>query len=200
MPARITLDRGGSAEGNQQGNQSADGHDWGMAELARHSTVTGAYGGSTPPPPAPPARRSSSGRGRRDSVALGALSEVEAIAALCRAGYRVSKPVVEHGPYDCVIDDGAQLQRVQIKTGWVDDTVVRWATCSNTYSRAGARPTRRTYVGVCDLFAVWVPETRACYLVPVDECGGRDASLRLVVPTRGRQETYRMAARYAVED
>ena len=155
--------------------------------------------GSSPTPGASaraPDRRSS-GRGRRASVALGAASELETVAALRRAGYHVSIPVLDGGsPYDCIIDDGRSLLRVQIKTGYIARGSVWWACRSTSYHRRGG--TVRDYVGVADLFAVWVPETGQCYLVPVAGCGRHESALRLAPARNGQRKRVRLAADYEV--
>jgi hypothetical protein len=102
-----------------------------------------------------------------------------------RAGYRVSIPMLDGGaPYDCVIDDGTTLQRVQVETGYVARGAVWWACRSTSYHRTGG--TTRDYVGTADHFAVWLPELTRCYLVPVSACGRHQAALRLE-PARNRQ-------------
>lgn len=123
-------------------------------------------------------------------MALGGSSEVEAFAASRPAGYRVCVPVLGHdSPYDCVIDDGTRLHRVQIKTGYVDvHDSVRFATRSTSYHRGGGS---RTYRDTADPFAVWVPELARCYLVPVSE-----SALRLVPARNGQTRRTRPAADY----
>ena len=102
-------------------------------------------------------------------------------AALWRAGHTVSKPIAGNcAAYDCIADRGDRLLRVQIKTGWQDGDVVRWATRSKSYYGV------RTYHGAADVFGVWVPETRKAYLVPVELCGRSEGGLRLA-PTRNGQ-------------
>ena len=128
-------------------------------------------------------------------MALGAASEVAVFTALRLAGYRVSVPMMDAGsPYDCVIDDGARLQRVQIKTGYVARGAVEWSCRSTSYHRTGG--TMRDYVGVADLFAVWVPELAQCYLVPVAECGRHLTALRLEPSRNNQQKRVRLAADY----
>jgi hypothetical protein len=82
-----------------------------------------------------------------------------------------------------VIEQGAEFRRVQIKTGFHDGHgSVRWECRSIRFYDSCSRP----YQGEADLFAVWVPETRECFLVPVEECGRYVSALR-VEPPRNRQ-------------
>jgi hypothetical protein len=46
----------------------------------------------------------------------GNLGEATAILYYAQRGYRVSKPLFENCPYDLIVDDGASLKRVQVKT------------------------------------------------------------------------------------
>jgi hypothetical protein len=134
--------------------------------------------------PTPPISRTQSGRGRRAPHRIGAASEPEVFVALQRAGYTVlAAPFASQRRYDCVIDDGERLRRVQIETGYVGCDAVRFA----SRSTAGSGPNRsRSYHGAADLFAVWVPELQRCCLAPVRECGRRDATLRLSPARNGR--------------
>lgn len=162
-----------------------------MVELA---TVNRAVVGSSPTLGASAHERwqAHSGRGRGASTRLGASSEIEVVAALRRAGYRVSVPVMDGGsPYDCIIDDGRELKRVQIKTGFVTHGAVRWATRSTSYHRRNGGA--RQYHGLADVFAVWVPEMSRCYLVPVSECGRSQAALRLAPARNGQRRNTRAA-------
>jgi hypothetical protein len=154
-------------------------------------------------PLGPPGRRSrsgakrstSSGRGRSRPHEIGDASEVEAIAALSRAGYIVSIPFGAHPRYDCIIDRGGVIQRVQIKTGYEDGYgAVRWECRSRRFYDGLSR----SYHTQADLFAVWVPETRQCFLVPVEECGRYAAALRIVPPRNGQHRRVRLAADYAL--
>lgn len=99
-------------------------------------------------------------------------------------------------PYDCVIDDGRDLKRVQIKTGFVTHGAVRWATRSTSYHRRNGGA--RSYVGLADLFAVWVPELQRCYLIPVSECGRTQSALRLEPARNGQRRNTRSADEYEV--
>ena len=113
-------------------------------------------------------RSSRSGRGRAAPHLLVERSELEVLAELHRAAYRVSLPLGANARYDCIIDDGSCLLRVQIKTGFLDGFgAIRWATRSVRFYDGASRD----YQGQADLFAVWVPETRSCYLAPVKDCG-----------------------------
>lgn len=117
--------------------------------------------------------------------------------ALHRAGYAVlTAPFSDNLRYDCVVDTGTQLLRVQIKTGRTRDGCVRF----NTASVAWWRRTRRDYRGEVDVFVVWCPDTGGVYVVPVEHCGQCDARLRLTPPRNGQRAGVRWAADYALRE
>ena len=146
-----------------------------VAQLVEPGICNSAVAGSSPAPSSK----------RRHPKVVGDRSEVEVFIALYRAGYGVlTAPFGENLRYDCVIDDGARLLRVQVKTGRVANGAIRFPVCSTYwYGR-----TRRGYRGEVDLFAVYCPATGRVYLVPIDECGSSEVWLRLV-PTRNRQRS-----------
>jgi hypothetical protein len=153
--------------------------------------------GSSPTRRTPP--RTSSGR-RAAGVhpkRLGEASQVEVYAALTRAGYAILLPLGDCLPYDCIIDDGRTLQRVQIKTGYEDGRgAVRWATRATSWNKPGGAP--RSYHGRADLFAVWVPELRRCFLIPVSDCGRVETALRLSPARNNQRKGVRQAVDYEI--
>ncbi len=109
-------------------------------------------------------------------------SEARVLAALVSAGYFVSIPFGSGHKYDLVIDDSARLFRVQCKTGRVKNGVLIFC----AYSKSGNGALRNSYRGLADLFAVLNPEDGKVYLIPVDEVGMTEVSLRLT-PTLNKQ-------------
>jgi hypothetical protein len=112
----------------------------------------------------------------------GNLSEARILAAFVSAGYLVSVPFGSGHKYDFVVDDSTRLLRVQCKTGRVKNGVLLF----NAYSQSGNGSVKMSYRGLADLFAVLNPEDEKVYLVPVDEVGVTDVSLRLA-PTMNKQ-------------
>ena len=74
-----------------------------------------------------------------------------------------------HSRVDLVMEDGARLHRVQVKTARRIGEVLAFRTCSYT------RNVSREYVGEVEYFGVYSPDLDAVYLVPVSD-----------VPARGR--------------
>jgi hypothetical protein len=113
----------------------------------------------------------------------GNLTEARILAAFVAAGYLVSVPFGAGHKYDFVVDDSTHLFRVQCKTGRVKNNVLLF----NAYSQSGNGAVKMSYRGLADLFAVLNPADDKVYLVPVDEVGVTDVSLRLA-PTLNKQE------------
>jgi hypothetical protein len=84
---------------------------------------------------------------KRDTKSIGDLSEVMVLAALVRAGYRVSIPFGENHRYDVIADDGAQLLRIQVKTGRLRGGAINFM-CSSSHQHRRSGPTAsRPYFG-----------------------------------------------------
>ena len=126
---------------------------------------------------------------------IGNLTEAKILAALVEAGYLVSLPFGDGHKYDLIIDDGKCFFRVQCKTGRVKGGVLKF----NGYSLAGNGGKRQSYKDVADLFAVLNPEDEQVYLIPVNDVGENDVSLRLIVPKNGQTRRVRWAVDYLLQ-
>ncbi|AGB33398.1 hypothetical protein C488_17613 [Natrinema pellirubrum DSM 15624] len=107
-------------------------------------------------------------------------TEARIIAALIAEGYTVSVPFGDNDKYDLVLDTGCQLLRIQCKTGWIEDDVVRFKTASKTTTDGSV--TMDNYDGEVDAFAVRCKETETLYWVPIDDIGKKSTYLRLTEP------------------
>ena len=124
--------------------------------------------------------------------AIGEQSEAIITAKLLEAGYSVLMPFGDNRRYDLVIEDAdGKFGRIRCKTGWLenDGDYIEFATASKYYhTRAGRTDHgRRDYRGQIDYFAVYCPETRKAYFVPIDHVGNNNALLRLE-PTKNNQK------------
>ena len=128
---------------------------------------------------------------------IGDRSTLAIMLALREAGYELLVPFGENTRYDLAIDDGIRLARVQCKTGRLRNGAVAFNTCSSYAHHPNPRVVKRGYQGEIDYFAVFCPETRNSYLIPVAEVPlKRQASLR-VAPARNNQRLgVRLAARF----
>lgn len=125
----------------------------------------------------------------------GNLSEARILAAFVAAGYFVSVPFGSGHKYDFVVDDGTSLYRVQCKTGRVKHGSLLFC----AYSKSGNGSVRVSYRGLADLFAVLNPEDNKVYLVPVNEVGVTDVSLRLAPALNNQMQRVRWAERYLLK-
>src|SRR5215208_5408165 len=120
----------------------------------------------------------------------GELTEVEVFYALHRAGYSVLiAPFSDNLRYDCVIDDGERLLRVQIKTAHLEKGCLTFATASTDWYRHR----RRSYHGEADVFAVYYPPTSQVYVIPVEACPRTVARLRVEPVRNGQSRRIRWA-------
>jgi PD-(D/E)XK endonuclease len=126
---------------------------------------------------------------KQNHKAIGERSEANIIAKLSEAGYYVLRPFGDNLRYDLVIEDAdGRFWRIQCKTGWMDKSksVIKFATASS-YNHTMRNKGWKHYRGQCEYFAVYCPENKGAYLVPVDQVGMTQAMLRLV-PTVNKQE------------
>ncbi|AGB15097.1 Protein of unknown function (DUF3257) [Halovivax ruber XH-70] len=111
---------------------------------------------------------------------VGDITEVRILAQLVAAGYSVSIPYGDNDPYDLLVDTGSSVLKVQCKTGWVEDDVIRFKTASKT-TRDGS-VTMVDYDDSIDAFAVYCDGQSEFYWMPVDEAGSKSTYLRLTEP------------------
>ena len=160
------------------------------SQVEKHSPVKRAIAGSIPAPAA--ARGIRGEMHRENSKAVGERTEGMIIAALLQAGQVVLMPFGDNQRYDLVIDVNGRFIRIQCKTARYpnrgDSTVLSFETSSSQTHRGRGR---QHYRGQIEYFGVYSPDCERCFLVPVDEVGRQNATLRL----RGGQQPSK--ARYA---
>jgi len=128
---------------------------------------------------------------KRNTKAIGDMSELEAARALARAGYLVSKPLGDSHRYDLIIDDGTVLSRVQVKTGRLRKGAIIFA-CFSSHSHRGG-PSCRPYRGEIELYC---PETDKVYLLPESDACLSKAHLRIAPPRNSQKKIVRWASKY----
>lgn len=124
-------------------------------------------------------------------------TEARIIAAFIAEGYSVSVPFGDNDKYDLVLDTGDQLLRIQCKTGWIEDDVVRFKTASQT--TADGEVTMTDYDGAVDAFAVRCKENGELYWVPIEDAGKKSTYLRLTEP-KIDHPSVKLAERYRFDD
>jgi PD-(D/E)XK nuclease superfamily protein len=128
--------------------------------------------------------------------AKGDRSVLAIMLALNEAGYALLVPFGENTRYDLVIDDGSRLSRVQCKTGRLRSGAVTFNVCSTYAHHPNPRVVRRDYHGQVDYFAVFCPDNRRAYLIPIAELPLRKQGRLRVDPPRNNQ---RLGIRFAAD-
>lgn len=131
-------------------------------------------------------------------VAIGNRTEAKVLAALLDRYDTVLLPYGGNSWYDLVVDTPEGFKRIQCKTGRLRENggAVIFKTCSSTEHRATG--TTQTYYGDADLFGVYCPDLQTVYLVPVEICGARAASLRVRPAKTGQVARTRPASDYQI--
>lgn len=131
-----------------------------------------------------------------DTKAIGEISEAIILAEFLKAGFGVLVPFGDNRRYDLVVEDHGLFLRVQCKTASLcnDGACIRF----NARSTNPLRP-RRSYRGDADLFAVYSPDTRKVYILPVDQVGEVGVWLRLTPAKNNQQAGVRLADDHTLE-
>ena len=122
---------------------------------------------------------------------VGEISEGQVVAALLRLGKVVLTPFGDNQRYDLVVEEDGVFIRVQVKTGRLRNNTIQFNTSSTTYEKGW-----KDYRGSADVFGVYCHETDTVYIVPVLECGHREARLRLKPTKNGQKTNVRIASHY----
>ena len=121
------------------------------------------------------------------------------MVGLREAGYRLYVPFSENTRCDLVIDDGATLERVQIKTGRLRRGAVWFYPCSSYAHHPNPKILTRHYQGEVDYFGIYCPETGGVYLVPIEDVAAtRRAALRVQPSRNSQRKRIRPAADYEI--
>lgn len=132
-----------------------------------------------------------------DTNLIGTITEMKSMTYFLELGYTVSVPQ-NPARYDFILDTGKELLKIQVKTA--NDTrnegAINFETCSSHITRTGAN--RRNYKEEIDYFCTYY--NNECFLVPVDECGSREKSLRIVPPKNGQIKGIAFAKDYIAKE
>lgn len=123
---------------------------------------------------------------------MGNISEAICLAALVEAGEKVLIPFGCAERYDLAVDRDGHLVRIQVKTGRIKDSVVRFP----TYSLNGFTRVKSAYHGEIDYFMIYCPDNRTIYWVSVDDCGPHSGNLRLEPALNNQVSGVKMASEY----
>lgn len=104
-------------------------------------------------------------------------TEAKIIHEMISHGYSVSIPFGDNDKYDLIVDDTANLYRVQCKTGWQNkERTMRFNTHSQTTKNGSYH--EDTYHGTIDAFVVRYPENGKLYWIDVDDATEQKMELR----------------------
>jgi hypothetical protein len=134
----------------------------------------------------------------RNTSRTGEVSRTQVMAALVLQGKMVLVPLADYHRYDLAIDDGDRFVRVQCKTGRLNKGAIVFNPCSiDSQSKQGGC-IRKGYAEQVELFGVYCPELRKCYLVPVKDVPTNECCLRVDPPRNGQKTRIRWAADYEI--
>lgn len=123
-------------------------------------------------------------------------SEGVVLSAYLDAGFYVSIPFGSGASYDLLVDCGARLIKVQVKTGWVSHGCVLY---KSVRRQPGRGLTRRPYRnGEVDFFVVYCPVNKKLYAVPAENHGAHGC-LRIEPVKNGQRKLVRWAADFTWE-
>lgn len=112
----------------------------------------------------------------------GDITELIIMSRLMIKGKKCLLPYGEDWRYDIAVDDNGKLIRIQCKTGRLRSGAIRFNVASNTASSGRKNYTKEEI----DYFGVYCPDNKQTYLIPVEDVGNNEASLR-VKPSRNNQ-------------
>lgn len=103
---------------------------------------------------------------KRNTKAVGIVSELVAMERFSRAGFFLYLPFGDAAPADLVLIDRANhVFRIQVKTGRLRNGAVLFS-CVSNHGHRKMPPT--PYVGSIDAFGVYCPNNDELYVVPID--------------------------------
>lgn len=111
----------------------------------------------------------------------GDLSEAKVLSELKRFEYKVSIPFGDNLPYDMIVDNDGELEKVQVKHGSYNNGCVKFSTRSANSNTN--KCWHENYYGKADYFGIYSIETDKCYIVPVDDAGKSSMALRVEEPS-----------------
>ena len=131
-----------------------------------------------------------------DTNLIGTVTELKCKTYFLELGYNVATPEAP-ARYDFVLDTGKQLLKIQVKTSRGDEEKFSFMTCSCHMTGTGF--SRHSYQeDNIDYFCTWF--NNECYLIPVNECGVKEKTLRLVPTKNGQVKNISFAKDYIAKE
>ena len=95
---------------------------------------------------------------------LGNQSEAIVLGAYLKAGFTVSVPFSSGSSYDLLVDTGSIILKIQVKTGWLSQGVLKY----KCLRRQPKSETRRPYSeDEVDYLAIYCPANEMLYGIPI---------------------------------
>jgi hypothetical protein len=129
------------------------------------------------------------------SKSVGELSEQFIIANLLKLGLVVSKLIGDNQPYDLIIDFNRRLFKVQIKTGTLENGVVKFKAVRSRINTNQHFLNHYTAEEV-DLFMIYCIELDKCYFVPFEICPAFNVFLRIDDTKNSQAKNIRFAKEF----
>ena len=127
----------------------------------------------------------------------GTITELKCQLYFLNLGYTVSVPINPER-YDMVLDTGEQLLKIQIKTcNNNTEGVLTFSTCSSHYVQGKHVHTSYKEDNIDYFMTYWDDKY---YLIPIEECGAREKTLRLIPPKNGQIKGISFAKDYIAEE
>lgn len=129
------------------------------------------------------------------SNSKGSIGQAYIVAHLLERDYNVLIPVQEGLPYDLVVEKGGQYRRVQCKYRKAERGAIKVPKRNNDYRGIGTVVYSRDNI---DGFAIYCPDYRQIYYVPIGDLDGTTKSLclRIEAPKNRQVKGIRTAADY----
>jgi len=129
---------------------------------------------------------------------IGAISMSKFTTRCLEKGWTPSIPVGNYNRYDCILDRGNGLERIQVKTGKLICGSIVVKVSTSIYSWKGLPGVRRGYKNDVDYFGVFCSSTDRCYLIPIDDAPKNELSLRVDKPKNRQVMRIRWAKDYEI--
>lgn len=126
----------------------------------------------------------------------GNITELKCALAFMEIGYKVSFPYGEDCKYDMIVDTGKNLYRVQCKTSSPlprEEDGFKFKTRSVVLTTKGMKASSYSEENI-DFFATVYKDK--CYIIPVDDCGPNEKTLRFCYPRNGQKKGISLANDY----
>lgn len=128
----------------------------------------------------------------------GNITEVSVMLEFLKLGYNVLTPYGDCERYDFVADVNGHFYKIQVKSANDKEEGKITFNCASTHYVDGKCVHDSYTKDEIDYFATFY--NNKCYLISVEECGGRSASLRFLPPKNNQTRGIKWAKDYELEE